>query len=65
VILDKYTVIEKARKRTVYNWLQYFSEDSLRKEFEENGFKIIELCSDVTGKALTSDSGEIAIVAGK
>jgi 2-polyprenyl-3-methyl-5-hydroxy-6-metoxy-1,4-benzoquinol methylase len=65
VILDKYTVIEKARKRTVYNWLQYFSEDSLRNEFEENGFKIKELYSDVTGKALTSDSGEIAIVAGK
>jgi len=65
VVLDKYTVIEKARKRTVYNWLQYFSEDSLRNEFEENGFKIKELYSDVTGKALTSDSGEIAIVAGK
>jgi len=65
VILDKYTVIEKARKRTVYNWLQYFSEDSLRNEFEENGFKIKESYSDVTGKTLTSDSGEIAIVAGK
>ena len=65
IILDKYTVIEKARKRTVYNWLQYFSQDSLKNEFEENGFKIKELYSDVTGKALTSDSGEFAIVAGK
>ena len=65
VILDKYTVIEKARKRVVYNWLQYFSEDSLRNEFEENGFKVEAIYSDVTGKNLTSDSTEIAIVAGK
>jgi len=63
VILDKYTVIEENRKCTVYNWLQYFSEDSLRNEFEKNGFKVEELYSDVTGKTLTPDSAEIAIVA--
>ena len=40
VVLDKYTIIEETRKRVVYNWLQYFSEDSLRTEFEENGFKV-------------------------
>ena len=62
VILDKYTVIEETRKRTVYNWLQYFSEDSLRNEFEENGFKVEKLYSDVAGEALTPDSSEIGIV---
>ena len=65
VILDKYTVIEKTRKRTVYNWLQYFSKDSLRNEFEENGLKVKALYSDVTGKPLTPDSAEIAIVGEK
>ena len=65
VILDKYTVIEKAQKRTVYNWLQYFSKDSLRKEFEDSGFKVEETYSDVAGKAFTSESTEIAIVAKK
>lgn len=65
VILDKYTVIEEKRRRTVYNWLQYFSEDSLRNEFEENGFKVEELYSDVAGKPLTLDSSEIAVVAVK
>ena len=63
VILDKYTVIEEKRKRTVYNWLQYFSEVSLRNEFEENGFSVEALYSDVAGKPLASDSPEIAIVA--
>jgi len=65
VILDKYTIIEESRKRIVYNWLQYFSRDSLRKEFEENGFKVDELYSDVAGKTFTPESKEIAIVAKK
>jgi SAM-dependent methyltransferase len=65
VILDKYTIIEESRKRVVYNWLQCYSKDSIRNEFEENGFKIEELYSDVAGKAFTSESTEIAIVAKK
>jgi len=63
VVLDKYTVIEERRRRTVYNWLQYFSEDSLRNEFEENGFKVKALYSDVAGNPLTRDSSEIAVAA--
>jgi 2-polyprenyl-3-methyl-5-hydroxy-6-metoxy-1,4-benzoquinol methylase len=65
VILDKYTIIEESRKRVVYNWLQYFSKESLQNEFEENGFKVEELYSDVAGKIFTSESTEIAIVAKK
>ena len=65
VILDKYTIIEESRKRLVYNWLQYFSEESLRKEFEENGFKVEEIYSDVAAKAFGPESGEMAIVAVK
>ncbi|MHA1942273.1 MAG: class I SAM-dependent methyltransferase [Candidatus Hodarchaeales archaeon] len=65
VILDKYTIIDESGKRVVYNWLQYFSEDSLRKEFEENGFMVEALYSDVAGKTFTPESPEIAIVAKK
>jgi hypothetical protein len=65
VIPDKYTIIEASRKRVVYNWLQCYSKDSIRSEFEENGFKADELYSDVAGKAFTSESTEIAIVAKK
>ena len=35
ITLDKYTIIEETRTRVIYNWLQYFNQDSLRKEFEE------------------------------
>ncbi len=65
VILDKYTIIEKSRKRIVYNWLQYFSPESLSKEFEENGFKIEEYYSDVAGTIFSLESVEFAIVAKK
>jgi uncharacterized protein (DUF1919 family) len=65
VILDKYTIIEESRKRVVYNWLQYFSKDSLRNEFEENGFRVKEVYSDVAGKTFTRQSPEIAIIAKK
>jgi cyclopropane fatty-acyl-phospholipid synthase-like methyltransferase len=65
VILDKYTIIEESRKRVVYNWLQYFSKDSLGKEFEENCFKVEEVYSDVAGTTFNPESPEIAIVAKK
>ena len=52
-------------RRVVYNWQQCFCKDSLRNEFEENGFKVEELYSDVAGKAFTQESTEIAIVAKK
>ncbi len=65
VVLDKYTIIEESRTREVFNWFQCYSEDSLRAEFEENGFHIQELYSNVAGDAYKEDSTEIAIIAKK
>ena len=31
VVLDKYTIIEADRTRTIYNWLQYFSHNALKE----------------------------------
>jgi len=65
VVLDKYTIIEEKRTRIAYNWLQYYSEDSLRKEFEENGFNVEGFYSDVTGTTTSPESLEIVIIAKK
>lgn len=65
VTLDKYTIIEKTRTRVIYNWLQYFSRDSLSREFEDNGFEVKAFYSDVAGSAFSPDSTDMAIVAGK
>lgn len=64
VSLDKYTIIEESGTRVIYNWLQYFSPDSLREEFESSGFRIEEIFSDVAGKSFASESPDFAVVAG-
>lgn len=65
VSLDKYTIIENDRTRTVYNWLQYFSRESLEKELTENGFKAKAFFSDVAGTPFNPKSPDIAIIATK
>jgi hypothetical protein len=62
VVLDKYTIIEPGRTRTVYNWLQYFSPESLRSEFEEAGFAQEELLADVAGAPFDETASEFALV---
>jgi hypothetical protein len=65
VTLDKYTIIEESRTRTVYNWLQHFSLDTLEREFVDCGFTIDKFYSDVAGAPFDPESPEIAIVAKK
>ena len=65
VSLDKYTIIEESRTRVVYNWLQYFSRESLGKEFEENGFEVENFYLNVAGDPFDSNSTEFALVARK
>ncbi|MBI3173569.1 MAG: class I SAM-dependent methyltransferase [Chloroflexi bacterium] len=65
VTLDKYTLVERARTRTVYNWLQYFSVDSLRAEFREAGLTICGVYGDVAGKPYDAETDEFAVMAEK
>lgn len=65
VLLDKYTIVEKARTRVVYNWLQCFSRDTITMEFEQNGLKIEDVYSDVAGAPFQPDTLEFAVVARK
>jgi hypothetical protein len=65
VVLDKYTIVEADRTRTVYNWLQYFSPEDLKREFDESGFAIEEFFSDVAGSSYDSQTNEFAVIAKK
>jgi cyclopropane fatty-acyl-phospholipid synthase-like methyltransferase len=62
VSLDKYTIVEENRQREIYNWLQYFSPESLEKEAYAAGLRIDELLGDVAGKPYDADSAEFAVV---
>lgn len=63
VVLDKYTIVEPERTRTVYNWLQCFSPELLRSEFTKAGFTRHELHGDVAGRSFDETASEFAIVA--
>jgi len=65
VVLDKYTIIESSRTRTIYNWLQYFSPEALEREFVECGFSVEKFYSNVAGSPFDSESKEFAVVAKK
>lgn len=65
VVLDKYTILEATGTRTVYNWLQYFSPEALKREFMECGFSLEEQYSDVAGSPFTAETSEFAVVARK
>ena len=65
VSLDKYTIIEKFRTRIVYNWLQYFDQNSLAKEFESIGFNVRNFFGNVAGDGLGPDALEFAVVGRK
>ena len=65
VTLDRWTIYEKARTRTIYNWLQCFSRDSIAAEFAENGFEIEEYFSNVAGEPFDPELSEFAIVVRK
>lgn len=65
VVLDKYSIFETDRSRVIYNWLQYYSLESLTQEFAENGFTVKESYADTAGAVLGEESTEIAVVAMK
>jgi SAM-dependent methyltransferase len=63
VVLDKYSIIEAGRRRTIYNWFQYFNSEALEREFAECGFAIEEKFCDVAGTPFDSKANEFAVVA--
>jgi 2-polyprenyl-3-methyl-5-hydroxy-6-metoxy-1,4-benzoquinol methylase len=62
VVLDKYTIVEAKRTRTIYNWLQYFSPGSLQSEFEKAEFTQQEFYGNVAGAPFADSASEFAIV---
>ena len=65
VTLDKYTIIEASQTRAVYNWLQYFSKESLTEEFEKNAFIVESFYSNVAGETFDPEATEFALIARK
>lgn len=66
VSLDKYTIFQQnGEVNTVYNWLQYFSVETLTTELEQAGFSVIDVVGDVAGSAYSQANTEFAIIVEK
>lgn len=65
VTLDKYTIVGRTQTKDIYNWLQYFSIESLSQELCEAGLAIAELYADVAGKVYEPEANEFAVVVSK
>ena len=64
-ILDKYTIVEATRTRTVYNWFQYFTPETLERELTDCGFAVETFYSDVAGSPYNPEATEFAVAAKK
>ena len=65
VVLDKYTIVEANRTRTVYNWLQYFAPGSLQAEISAAGFSLESNYADGAGTPFDEATSEFAVVGRK
>ncbi len=63
LLLHKYSITEQSRTRDIYNWVQCFDPDSIRRELETAGIEFTEHFSNIAGDLWQSDSREIAVVA--
>ena len=63
VVLDKYTLFEEERVRTIYNWLQYFSVETLTAALKGRSFTVEEVLGDVGGARTDPGAHEFAVVA--
>ncbi len=62
VSLDKYIIVEENRQREIYNWLQYFTPESLEREAHAAGLQVEGLYGDVAGSPYDAAAAEFAVV---
>ena len=63
LLLDKYTIVQRASTRRIYNWLQCFTPQSLENEFAEHDLQIAEYIGNVAGDLYDPEATEFAAVA--
>ena len=63
ISLDKYTIIEENRTRTIYNWLQYYTPAILEEELTRAGFKVSKWFGDVAGSPYDASADVFAVAA--
>jgi SAM-dependent methyltransferase len=63
VLLTRYVIVEGDRTRSIYNWIQLFSPESLTSELAGAGLDVESVMGDVTGRPFDPGSPQFAVVA--
>jgi len=61
--LDRYLIVEPSETWQIYNWLQYFTPESIETELNSAGFQIDQMAGDLSGAPLEPGSDLIGIIA--
>jgi SAM-dependent methyltransferase len=65
VSLDHYTIIEEDQTWDIYNWLQYFTKESIAAELSAAGFEVIDFYENVAGDAFRGENDVMAMLCRK
>ncbi len=63
VSLERYLIVEPDQHWEIYNWMQYFSQDSLECELRAAGFKLKEIAGSLTGEPMAQGSMSFGVIA--
>lgn len=65
--LDKYTVLKKDKKEPleIYNWIQCYTQDTIKKELKKANLKLIKTYSNVAGSPKKINATENAFIVSK
>jgi len=61
--LDRYIIVEPNETWQVFNWFQYFTQESLQTELIAAGFNVDQMVGELTGKPLKTNSDLIGVIA--
>jgi len=61
--LDRYLIVEPARVRDIYNWMQYFTPDEIKAELNDAGFTVAEIFDLESGKRWMERAAPFGVLA--
>lgn len=62
VTLEQFVILSGDQSKSYYIWNSYFSVDSLLTELDAAGFRLVEVFSDVAGRAYDEYSDTLAVI---
>jgi hypothetical protein len=63
IVLEKYDIIEPGRSRVIYNWLEHFSPEKLKRELAMASFVPVHFWGSVAGDSYRAGDDEFAVMA--